>query len=62
MYIVSTFNANGYEIIVKRTEKIEEAQDYCDQANRGGERYRERYPNAQVVKYNLYEVNDCDEV
>jgi len=60
MYIVSTYNANGYEIIVKRTEKIEEAQDYCDQCNRGGARYRERNPNALVAVYHMYEVAEKD--
>ena len=56
-YIVSTINANGYEIVVKRTEKFEEAQDYCDQCNRGAERYtREQNPNANIPVYKLYEV------
>ena len=57
-YIVSTTNANGYEIIVKRTEKLEEAQDYCDQCNRGCQRYLEQNPNANVPVYKLYEVKN----
>lgn len=55
-YIVSTLNDKGDEIVVKRTEKFEEAQDYCDQCNRGAQRYLERNPNGKVQTYNLYEV------
>ena len=55
-YIVSTINANNYEIIVKRTDKLDEAQDYCDQCNRGAQRYLERNPSANIPTYKLYEV------
>lgn len=55
-FIVSTTNANNYEIIVKRTEKLKEAQDYCDQCNRGAQHYLERNPNANIPTYKLYEV------
>lgn len=56
-YIVSTVNDKGDEIVVKRTEKFEEALDYRDQCNRGAGRYLERNPNAKVQAYHLYEVN-----
>ena len=56
-FIVSTINDKGDEIVVKRTDKFEEALDYRDQCNRGAERYkREQNPNANIPTYNLYEV------
>jgi hypothetical protein len=55
-YIVSTLSDKGNEIVVKRTDNLAEAQDYCDQCNRGSQRYLEQNPNAKLVVYKLYEV------
>lgn len=55
-FVVSTINENDDEIVVKRTEKFEEAQDYCDQCNRGAQRYLEQNPNGNIPTYKLYEV------
>jgi len=55
-YIVSTINENGDEIVVKRTDKFDEAVDYRDQCNRGAGRYKENNPDAKIPTYHLYEV------
>ena len=57
-YIVSTLSDKGNEIVVKRTDNLAEAQDYCDQCNRGCQRYLEQNPNANVPTYKLYEVKN----
>lgn len=55
-YIVATVNGVGEDIILKRTEDFNEAQDYYDQCVRGSERYQEREPNAPKVTFKLYEI------
>jgi hypothetical protein len=57
-YIVTTTGQSGDEIILKRTDKYEEALDYCEQCERGSLRYAQRNPNAILQRFNLREVTE----
>jgi hypothetical protein len=55
-YLVATENENGDDIVLKKTDKYEEALDYIEQCERGSQRYAQREPLAKVPRFKLYEV------
>lgn len=55
-YLVVTENEIGEDIVLKRSDKYEEALDYLEQCERGSQRYAQREPMAKVPRYKLYEV------
>ena len=55
-FIVATENELGEDIVLKKTDKHEEALDYLEQCERGSQRYAQREPMAKVPRYKLYEV------
>lgn len=55
-YLVTTENELGEDIVLKRSDKYEEALDYLEQCERGSQRYAQREPLAKVPRFKLYEV------
>lgn len=57
MWLVATENEIGEDIVLKRSDKYEEALDYIEQCERASLRFAEREPMAKVARFKLYEVN-----
>jgi hypothetical protein len=55
-WIVATENALGEDIVLKISDKYEEAIDYLEQCERASLRFSAREPTAKVTKFKLYEV------
>jgi hypothetical protein len=55
-YLVATENELGEDIVLKRSDKYEEALDYLEQCERGSQRYGQRNPTAKLPRFKLYEV------
>ena len=55
-WIVATENALGEDIVLKTSDKHEEALDYFEQCERASMRFTAREPTAKVVRFKLYEV------
>ena len=55
-YLVATENDIGEDVVLKKTDKYEEALDYLEQCERGSQSYAKKNPLAKVGKYKLYEV------
>ena len=56
MYNVLTTKEQGGTILLKTTEKYEEAVDYVEQCQRATLRYNERNKNSYMPKFYIEEV------